>query len=189
LVIHPERGSSSHRVEPSGSLLPEPGELVREPAWNVGSWQKAVWSLLCLAGTLYYACILPYRTIVVARMTDQVIDLYESGFAGQVTVDYLVDVFFVVNMVVRMKWMSASPAAYLRSSFLLDLVALLPLDVVMGLLYGTEGLEYYRLNRMLKLCEVFDYYRGVEEWFEYAEIMVTPAMQRMVRSPEILVTT
>ncbi len=47
---------------------------------------------------------------------------------------------------------------------------------------GTAGLQYYRLNRMLKLLWVFDYYRGVEEWFEYHEIMTTPALQRMIRS-------
>jgi hypothetical protein len=188
LVIN--SGSGGQRVHPGGDRRAmsdgtnsnvEMEEEEREPEWKTGSWQRVVWSLACFAAAMYYVCIIPYRTIVLARINDPVIDLHDSGFAGQVTADYLVDFFFVMDIVVRMKWMSTSPAEYMQSSFLLDVVAVLPVDVVMGLSGGTEGLEYYRLNRMLKMFLVFDYFRGVEEWLEYRELMVTPAVQRMLR--------
>jgi CRP-like cAMP-binding protein len=150
-----------------------------EPLWKEGSMKRFLWSFMCFVVAGYYLWIIPYRICVMSRTSEKVIAL-ESEFALWLVLDYLADLFFWVDIVVRMKFMYAHSSHYMGSALLIDVVSLLPIDVVMGL-SGTNHLEYFRLNRLLKALKIGAYFTGIEEWFEAKDVMTSSAVRRMIR--------
>ena len=142
---------------------------------------RNAWMLCCFLGVLYNVFSLSFE---MAFFYDDTLFREHSattGLAVVLTLNYLIDFFFIVDIIFSARffaffnndggdvvtshkeiWQRAKASNF----FYLDILASLPTDLI-AFSIGLKYLPVLRLNRMARLCHLYEYFLAVERYFLY----------------------
>lgn len=146
----------------------------------------AVLTCIALLFCIYNFFLIPFRLVFLADPhTFDSIDL-----TAIYIMDYTTDLFFIVELFLHMLVLEVYSngravfkrkeirSIYLRGPFLLDLVSILPLDII-AWQYGAVYLPLFRLNRMLKIFRVLFYFGTIARFLD--RLQANPAIIRSAK--------
>ena len=105
--------------------------------------------------------------------------------------NYVVDAFFVIDMVMQLHFFSYSVEGvpvtekrrirkrYFRNGFLSDFISILPLDLFV-LMWGWQLLPILRLNKLSRITHLYEYFSAIEE-LATEKRNVPTALRRMIK--------
>ncbi|GMF15949.1 unnamed protein product [Phytophthora lilii] len=147
-------------------------ELTHEVSWRLpGSVFRVQWDAARLLAIIYVAFEVPYFSVFISMTEDQHMFGEQPEFGLRYSLTLLIEAFFGVNLILRSRFLAhLDPivmltvddpglifAAYKEDGFYLDLIAWLPVGVILESLATASGERYawfFRLLRLLRLREV-----------------------------------
>jgi len=186
------RSSDVADALPRPTPPPMSPKLMSDEGWLLlpSSRWHCIWHVACLVFSLWNVFSIPLR---VAFLSDP------SQFAKYNMVpiylfDYMSDTFFIVDLILRARYMAVNINGelirfkrsiwlhYLRHGFLLDFLAVLPLDVIAWIIGMTEpeGIPFFRLLKLLRFARQGFYFSVLESYREMVHAASNPAVLRSI---------
>ncbi|KAG7392333.1 hypothetical protein PHYPSEUDO_000741 [Phytophthora pseudosyringae] len=137
--------------------------------WRLpGSFFRVHWDTARLLAILYVAFEVPYFSVFVSMTENQHVFVEQPEFGSRYAATLLVEVFFGVNLILRSRFLAhldpivmlavEDPglifAAYKANGFYLDLIAWLPVGIVLESIASASGQRYSAVSRMLRLLRL-----------------------------------
>ena len=142
---------------------------------------RNIWMLCCFLGVLYNTFSLSFEMAFFYDEFLFTVGFAHAGTAVVISLNYIIDLFFLVDLVFtancfafvntdggdvvtdpKLIWARAKGSLF----FYLDILSVIPTDLV-SLAIGIEYLPLLRLNRLFRLCHLFEYFSAVESFFLY----------------------
>eukprot|EP00814_Leptocylindrus_danicus_P018467 CAMPEP_0116042656 /NCGR_PEP_ID=MMETSP0321-20121206/25832_1 /TAXON_ID=163516 /ORGANISM="Leptocylindrus danicus var. danicus, Strain B650" /LENGTH=1504 /DNA_ID=CAMNT_0003523199 /DNA_START=812 /DNA_END=5322 /DNA_ORIENTATION=+ len=145
---------------------------------------RAVWDILGLLLTVYFAVSIPYR---IAFITDEA---KEDSYPW-LSVDFIIDIFFLADVYFRYKMFPIiqngsliadgdSIQRHYRGSWMFcDMLSCIPLEI-MVLFYGKEYIFVFRLIHLFRIFRLASYFKKAEHYLNLWNIRISAASNLLV---------